>query len=178
MKQGTNEINSRDHVAGNIEAPLVLVEYGDYECPHCRWAHPIVKHLQQRFGEELAFVFRNFPLPRIHPHAFSVAVAAEAAAVQDKFWEMHDIVLENQKALESGDIYVLAGNIGLDLSRWKMDMQRLDLADKVEMDFEKGLRLGVHWTPTFFVNGIRYERRLDEELLIQFVEEQRASARA
>src|ERR1700752_1944938 len=108
MKQLTPEVNSRDHIIGHDAAPIELVEYGDYECPHCGHAYSIVKEIQQQFGSDLKFVFRNFPLSQIHAHAFSAAVATEAASQQGKFWEMHDMIFENQRTLDSEHIFLFA----------------------------------------------------------------------
>ncbi|MBS1663746.1 MAG: DsbA family protein [Bacteroidetes bacterium] len=150
-------INSNDHLFGNPAASLELVEYGDYECPHCRRAYPIVKAIKEILGPELKFVFRNFPLSNIHPHAFMAAVATEAAGLQGRFWEMHDIVFENQKNLEVDNLLLLASNIGLDIDRFESDLRSKALHEKVEKDFESGMRSGVNGTPTFFINGRKFE---------------------
>src|SRR5205085_8790977 len=97
-------VNDKDHLHGDPSAEIELVEYGDYECPHCRRAHPIVKDLEKQLGEKLKFVFRNFPLPDIHPHSINASIATEAAALQGKFWEMHDIIFDNQERLSMEDI--------------------------------------------------------------------------
>ena len=157
MSQLRTPVNSNDHILGNENAPLELVEYGDYECPHCGRAYPIVKDISRQLGDQLKFVFRNFPLSNSHPHAVSAAVATEAAALQGKYWEMHDIVFENQKTLEVEHLFLLAHKIGLDLERFKNDIQDQTLADKVEKDFYGGLRSGVNRTPTFFINGQKYD---------------------
>ena len=169
-------VNIKDHVYGKSNAPLELVEYGDYECPYCGKAYPIVKNIQQELGSNLKLVFRNFPLSKIHPHAFSAAVATEAAARQDKFWEMHDIVFENQKILSTEKIIELAKSIELDMDRFQNDMQQKELADKVSKDFERGMRSGVNRTPTFFVNGKKYEGDwwIENEFL-QYLESELAS---
>jgi protein-disulfide isomerase len=175
MKQLT-DLNERDHIAGNVTAPLVLVEFGDYECPYCGMAYPMVKNLQDQLGEDLAFVFRNFPLSRIHPHAFSAAVATEAAALQEKFWEMHDIIFEHQRTLEKEDLLGFAQTIGLDLKLFKQDIELPKLTEKVEQDFETGIRLDVNGTPAFFVNGQRYPGALEERQLLTFLKEQLVSS--
>src|SRR6266550_997229 len=125
-------VNSKDHIQGKNTAPLELVEYGDYQCPHCGRAYPIIKNLQRRLADDLKFVFRNFPLSEIHPDAFTAAVAAEAAGLQDKYWEMHDIIFENQQALDVESLFLYAKTIGLDVNRFKNDIQKDELADKVE----------------------------------------------
>lgn len=157
MKQLTPTVNSNDHIIGNPVAPLELVEYGDYECPFCGRAYPIVKAIQQQLGRDLKFVFRNFPLSKIHPHALSAAAATEAADLQGKFWEMHDIIFENQKTLDAERIFLFASRLGLDIERFKNDIQQKDLIDKVEKNFESGIRSGVNRTPTFFINGEKFD---------------------
>src|SRR5689334_14746367 len=133
-------VNSKDHIAGKPGALIELVEYGDYECPYCGRAYPIVKYIQQNLGNDIKFVFRNFPLSKIHPHAFSAAVATEAASQQNRFWEMHDIIFENQKTLDPDDILLFARSVGLDPARFKNDIEQEALTEKVEMDFESGIR--------------------------------------
>lgn len=165
-------VNSQDHIYGNVQASFELVEYGDYECPYCGAAYPIVKNIQQKFGRHLKFVFRNFPLSKIHPHAFSAAVATEAAGLQGKFWEMHDVVFENQKILGEENILRLAETIGLIPERFKVDLQQKALVEKVEKDFESGLRSGVNKTPTFFINGEKYEGAWVDGQLLQYLEAQ------
>jgi len=167
-------VNSNDHMFGNPAALLELVEYGDYECPYCGRAYPIVKDILQRMDGEIKFVFRNFPLSKIHPHAFSAAVATEAAGMQNKFWEMHDLIFENQRALEEENIFHYAKEVGLDLERFKNDMKQSAFADKVESDFDSGLRSGVNRTPTFFVNGKKYDGDWGEDQLFQFLKKQLA----
>src|SRR5690349_20536381 len=138
MKQLTLSINSNDHIYGNPNATLELLEYGDYECPFCERAYPIVKDIKQKLDGDIKFVFRNFPLSKIHPHAFIAAVATEAAGQQGKFWEMHDMVFENQKSLDADNIIYFATLIGLDVDRFKEDIQSNQLSEKVEKDFESG----------------------------------------
>jgi protein-disulfide isomerase len=157
MKQLTPAVNSNDNIYGNPFAGVELVEYGDYECPYCGRAYPIVKDIKQQLGGHIKFIFRNFPLRKIHPHAFAASVATEAAALQGKFWEMHDTVFENQKTLDDEHILFFASQLGLDIERFKNDTQQKQLTDKVEKDFESGLRSGVNKTPTFFINGEKYE---------------------
>ena len=169
MKQLILPVNDDDHVFGNPGARIELVEYGDYECPHCGRAYPIVKDIQQKFGADLKFVFRNFPLSKIHANAFAAAVATEAASLQEKFWEMHDIIFENQRRLDQDHIYLFADTLGLDLERFEDDMQRKSLADKVEQDFESGLRSGVSGTPTFFINGKQYDGDWEGEHLYRYL---------
>jgi protein-disulfide isomerase len=153
----TPPVSASDHAAGPDDAPVTLVEYGDYECPYCGMAHPIVKAAQRELGDQLRFVFRNFPLAEAHPHARLAAQAAEAAAAQGRFWEMHDILFEHQDALEPEDIIGYAKTIGLDVAQFKRDLEAGTYAKRVRDDFRSGVRSGVNGTPTFFVNGSRYD---------------------
>ncbi|MDF2186808.1 thioredoxin domain-containing protein [Paraflavitalea sp. CAU 1676] len=162
-------VNSNDHVSGEGSAVIEVVEYGDYQCPYCGRAYPIIKSIQERLGPQLRFVFRNFPLSKIHPHAFLAAVATEAAGLQDKFWEMHDIVFENQHSLELSSLYQMADIIGLDRERFSNDIQQQELIEKVEKDFESGIRSGVNGTPTFFINGRKYDGSWEEAELYQYL---------
>ncbi|HEY8833793.1 MAG TPA: DsbA family protein [Gemmatimonadaceae bacterium] len=155
--QLTPPVSAEEHAAGPDEGPVTLVEYGDYECPYCGMAHPIVKAVQRALGDQLRFVFRNFPLAEAHPHARLAAQAAEAAGAQGRFWEMHDMLFENQNALEPADILGYAKSIGLDIARFEQDLEAGTYAKKVRDDFRNGVRSGVNGTPTFFVNGERYD---------------------
>ncbi len=146
-------VNSADHHQGNVNAAIILVEYGDFECPHCGRAHPLVKRLLKEKGKEIYFVFRNFPLSEAHPHAFISALAAEAAAKQGKYWEMHDLIFENQQSLSAGFLLTLAERLKLDITQFTKDSKSQELKSKVETDFESGIRSGVNGTPTFFLNG-------------------------
>jgi len=172
MNQLMELINSHDHSVGPANAPLELVEYGDYECPHCGHAYPIIKEIQQRLGDELRFVFRNFPLARIHPNAFAAAVATEAAALQGKFWEMHDLIFEHQRALDNDNILLLAASLGLDAEQFETDIHKQSLSDKVETDFESGIRSGVNGTPTFFINGKKYEGEWLGSQLLEYLQKE------
>jgi protein-disulfide isomerase len=150
-------VSKSDHRRGPEEAPLVLVEYGDYECPYCGEAHPIVKHIENALRGELLLVFRNFPLTQIHPHAMNAARAAEAAGLQRKFWEMHDTLYENQENLDPESLLAYAAQLDLDLDRFAQDMLSRRVEDRILLDFEGGARSGVNGTPTFFVNGFRFD---------------------
>jgi protein-disulfide isomerase len=147
--------NSADHHLGNMNAAITLVEYGDFECPHCRLAHPLIKRLLEERENELHFVFRNFPLQESHPHAYMSAIFAEAAGKQGKFWEMHDLIFENQDKLNGSYLLSLAESIGVDLVQFIRDSKSKEIQDKIETDFESGIRSGVNGTPTFFINGSR-----------------------
>jgi protein-disulfide isomerase len=145
-------VNPNDHHLGNAGAALTLVEYGDFQCPHCKLAHPLIKRLLEEKGSELHFVFRNFPLREIHPYAFTAAIAAEAAGKQGKFWDMHDLIFENQEMLNTDYLFSLAGTIGLDPVQFAKDLTNKKIMNKIETDFESGLRSGVNGTPSFFLN--------------------------
>jgi protein-disulfide isomerase len=149
-------VSEKYHVQGHPHAPVTLVEYGDYECPHCGHAYPIVKRLQQHFPEEMRFVFRNFPLTESHPHAMDAALFAEAMGKQHHFWKMHDLIYENQERLSPRFLLELAEKAGGDIIRLSEDVASDEIQGKVEEDFEGGIRSGVNGTPTFFINGSRY----------------------
>ena len=153
----TPEVSERDHVAGDANAPVTLVEYGDYECPHCGHAYPIVKSIQHRLGKKLRFAFRNFPLAESHPHARHAAEAAEAAAKQGKFWQMHDAIYENQMQLEDEDLVATARSLRLDAQAIARALEDGTYTARVREDFRSGIRSGVNGTPTFFINGERYD---------------------
>jgi protein-disulfide isomerase len=171
----TPPVSIDDHVQGPSSAPVTLVEYGDYECPYCGAAYPIVKELQRRLGDQLRFIFRNFPLTNAHPHAEHAAEAAEAAAGQGKFWEMHDALYENQDALADQELTSLAEGVGLDVGLFEDDMVARKFAPRVRADFMSGVRSGVNGTPSFFINGERHDGSYDLETLQEAV--YRAGAR-
>src|SRR4051812_6966972 len=129
-------VNPADHRQGNIDATITLVEYGDFECPHCRRAHPLIKRLLKEKGKELNFVFRHFPLVEIHPNAYASATVAEAAGKQGKFWEMHDLIFENQEKLSNKFLMALADDIRLDPKQFANDFKSEEIKNKIEMDFE------------------------------------------
>jgi protein-disulfide isomerase len=160
----------RDHIQGPTEAPVTLVEYGDYECPYCGAAYPIVKEVQERMGERLRFVFRNFPITTSHPHAEQAAEAAEAAAAQGSFWEMHDLLYENQKRLRDSDLHAYADQLGLDLDLFDRELTEHVHAPRVREDFMSGVRSGVNGTPSFYVNGTRHDDSYDLETLLAALE--------
>jgi formate-nitrite transporter family protein len=153
----TPPVSELDHALGRDDAPVTLVEYGDYECPYCGMAYPVVKAVQRELGGQLRFVFRNFPLAEAHPHARKAAQAAEAAAAQGKFWEMHDVLFEHQQALEDEDLIAYARSLGLDAERVAQELEAGTHAKRVRDDFRSGVRSGVNGTPTFFINGERYD---------------------
>ena len=147
----------RDHISGSAEGSITLLEYGDYECPACGQAQPIVKEIQRRLGDELCFAFRHFPLTTVHPHAEHAAESAEAAGAQGNFWGMHDLLFENQGALRDEDLAEYAAALGLDGARLVREVASSAYAPQVREDFKSGVRAGVNGTPTFFVNGERYD---------------------
>ena len=154
----TGSVPLPEHVLGDPDAPVTVVEYGDYECPYCRRAHPIVKELQRRLGPSLRFVFRNFPLTEIHPHAELAAEAAEAAATRGRFWEMHDMIYDHQReGLAVEDLAQYAGVIGLDAIAVMQDVAAHTHLPRIREDFMGGVRSGVNGTPTFFINGVRFD---------------------
>lgn len=155
--------SQRDHIEGPEAAPITLVEYGDYECPYCGAAYPTVKSLQAEFGDRLRFVFRNFPLTDMHPHAEHAAEAAEAASAQGKFWEMHDALYEHQRGLGDTKIKDLADSIGLHGTTILEQVHRQVFAGRIEEDFESGVESGVNGTPTFFINGQRFDGAWDNQ---------------
>jgi protein-disulfide isomerase len=168
--QLTRPVGDDDHVQGPASAPVTLVEYGDYECPYCGAAYPIVKEIQRRLGDRLRFVFRNFPITTAHPHAEHAAEAAEAAGAQGKFWEMHDYLYEHQRALTDRNLQEYASAVGLDVTWWVSEMQAEVHAERVRADFMSGVRSGVNGTPTFFVNGLRHDGSYDVETLQTAIE--------
>jgi len=153
----TQPVSALDHTKGPTDAPLTLVEYGDYQCPYCGAAYPVVKRLQKTLGRKLRFVFRNFPLTQAHPYALIAAEAAETAALQGKFWEMHDLLFEQQTLLEPDIIPLWAKRIGLDLEKFGNDIKQGAVNKHIQEDRQSGILSGVNGTPTFFINGTRYD---------------------
>ncbi len=166
----TLPVSQRDHQRGPETAPVTLVEYGDYECPYCGKAYPIVKEIQRRLGDRLRFVFRNFPLTQSHPHAEHAAEAAEAAAGQEKFWEMHDYLFEHQRALDDTHLVQYAVALNLDKEIFIREMTEHVHANRVHEDFLSGVRSGVNGTPTFFINGVRHDDTYELETLLAAIE--------
>ena len=148
-------VGATDHCLGRANAPVTLVEYGDFECPHCGQAHPLLRRLVKEMGDRLQFVFRNFPLQQSHPHAYLAALAAEAAAEQNRYWEMHHLIFDNQDRLGGHFLLNLAGSLQLNLVQFGQDWKSGKSTTKVEKDFESGIRSGVNGTPTFFLNNNR-----------------------
>lgn len=149
---------NRDHIQGPLSAALTLVQYGDYQCPYCGAAYPEVRRVQKELGMKLQFVFRNFPLTNSHPFAMQAAETAEASSAQGKFWEMHDFLYEHQSTL--GDPRVAldyARKLGLDIQKFQQDLSQHTYLPRIKEDFTGGVRSGVNGTPTFYMNGIRYD---------------------
>ena len=146
-------ITDADHIRGELTAPCTLLEYGDFECPFCGRAFPIIQQLEREFASQLRLVFRHFPLFNIHPRAENAAEAAEAAGAQGKFWEMHDVLFEYQHALEFDDLVGLAARLDLDTDRFQSDLIARQYLPVVRESREGGVRAGVSRTPTFFING-------------------------
>jgi protein-disulfide isomerase len=164
-------VSEKDHIDGNNSAIIELLEYGDYQCPHCGRAYPIVKRMQQQLGDKLRLIFRNFPLAQIHPEATIAAIATEAAALQGKYWEMHDIIFEHQDELERRALIEYAEQLGLNIEQFEKDLDDPTLAEKVDADFESGIRSGVNATPTFFINGEKYNNGWEGERMMLFIRE-------
>jgi protein-disulfide isomerase len=169
-------VSPSDHVQGDAGAACTLVEYGDYECPHCGHAYPIVKQIQKHLGKRLRFVFRNFPLNESHPHAESAAETAEFAGAHGKFWDMHDLLFENQDRL-SGELYLgLAQELELAPTELRLALEEGKYRTRVHSDFTGGVRSGVNGTPTFFINGQRHDGPFEYEDLLEAIEEALAEA--
>jgi len=147
----------RDHLQGRIDAPIALLEYGDYECPFCGQVQPIVGEIQRRLGDDLCFAFRHFPLTNVHPHAEHAAEAAEAAGEQAGFWPMHETLFANQDALDDESLAEYAAALGLDEVHFIQDVVSGAHAERIQEDFKSGVRAGVNGTPCFFINGHRYD---------------------
>ena len=165
MSKLTPPVGAGDHIRGDPDALVTLTEYGDYECPYCGRAHGIVQMALRRVGRDVRFVYRHFPLAEAHPHAVVAAEAAEAAGAQRKFWPMHDTLLENQDALEVEDLTGYAELLRLDVPRFSYELETHTHQEKVKSDFRSGVRSGVNGTPTFYVDGVRYDESWDPETL-------------
>jgi protein-disulfide isomerase len=167
----TLPVGKRDHIQGSSSAVVTLVEYGDYQCPFCGDVYPIIKKLQEHFGRQLRFVFRNFPLARVHAYAQRAAEAAEAAGAQDKFWEMHDYLFEHQEALDAENLVRAAVALGLDKAQFERQVAERAYADREQQDLQSGIDSGVGGTPTIFINGVRNDDEDDFETLKEKIEE-------
>lgn len=150
----------KDHIYGNTSGKVTLIEYGDFQCPACASAYPNVKAVKEKYKEQLTFVFRNFPLTSIHPNALAAATVAEAASMQGKFWEMHDMLYENQTAWQNADSNNRGGifegyarELGLNIDQYKADLTKPEISQKIKFDQALGRKAGANSTPTFVLNG-------------------------
>ena len=150
-------VNEHDHIQGVLNAPITLIEYGDYQCPLCKIATPIVKQLQNELGTQLCFVFRNFPLKQSHPYALMAAESAEAAGLQNKFWDMHNLLYAKQLQFSPEIWPEFAKELELDMEKFKTDLQSPLISQKIQTDFNAGVRSGVNGIPCFYINGKRYD---------------------
>ena len=169
MTQGTHlvvPVSERDHSQGPATAAVTLVQYGDYECPYTRQSTWVVQAMQQELGDQLRFIYRNFPLTEIHPHALQAALAAEAAAFEGKFWEMHDYIFHHQHTLAERDLAQFAEAVGLDRQRYTQDTAEQRGLPRIEEDVAGGERSGVQGTPTFFINGVMYRGSWEHDALL------------
>jgi protein-disulfide isomerase len=155
--QLTDPLDARDHVQGPGDAPLEVVQYGDYECPYCTRAHPVIREMRDELGDRMRFGYRHFPLYRQHPHAQNAAEAAEAAAAQGRFWAMHRQLYDNRSALDRMHLVQHAENLNLDTERFEREIDEEAHRERILADYESGRASGVEGTPALFVNGRRYD---------------------
>ena len=170
MSRLTPPVSEADHRSGPDDAPVTLVEYGDFECPHCGAAYPIVEEARAKMGARLRFVYRSFPLKEMHPHAVHAAEAAEAAGAQGKFWQMHAMLFEHQDDLEDADLVEYAKALHLDGKRFASELASEAYAERIRKDFRSGIKSGVNGTPTFFINGVRYDGSWEASDLLAAIE--------
>lgn len=168
-RQLAEPLSENDHFEGSLSAPVRIVEYGDYECPFCGRADQVIKELQQELGDQICYAFRNFPLYQIHEFALLAAQAAEAAALQDKFWEMHDLLYRNQDALDGEAIAEYAQSLGLDMQVFSDAMEDEAVKQRITHDLYTGMQSDVEGTPSFYINGHKYEGNTDLDQLRQAV---------
>jgi protein-disulfide isomerase len=171
-------ITDDDHVRGPVDAPVTILEYGDFECPYCRGAFRDVRLLVDQHPAEIRFVFRNFPIPELHPHAEQAAEAAEAAAAQGRYWEMHDLLLQPYSHLDVDSLVTYAEVIGLDIPRFRRALTDRAFSARITGDIEEGVRNGVNATPKFYVDGQRVDGKVPLENLVTMVDSAVAVARA
>jgi len=162
-------VSKSDHMQGPEDAPVTLVEYGDYQCPFCADMRPVIRSIAKIMGPQLRLVFRHMPMLEMHPYAQHAAEAAEAAAAQGKFWEMHDAIFLRQSELGSDLLHQLALRLKLDMERFSAELEARRYRPRVKRDFMGGMRSGVAGTPTFFVNGKRYEGALEQAALMSAI---------
>src|ERR1700733_3628844 len=171
-------VSAEDHAQGPEHAEVTLVEYGDYECPHCGRAYAIVKRVQNHFDKGLRFVFRNFPLNEMHPNAEAAAEVAEFAGAQGKFWEMHDRLFENQERLGQELFVELGERLKLSTTALRQALEQRTFEARVRADFKGGVRSGVNGTPTFFINGHRHDGSFDFEALVSAIHQAMGTAKS
>jgi protein-disulfide isomerase len=159
-------IHAEDHVYGTESASFTLVEYGDYECPDCGRLFSIIRELQAALGERLRIVYRHYPLGGIHPAAQEAAEAAEAAGAQGHFWQMHDVLFQNQNALARKNLLAYAERLGLDSDRFNRELKKRVYEERVREDFRRGVQNGVYKTPGLFLNGVRHDGAWDRDILL------------
>jgi protein-disulfide isomerase len=162
---------SRDHIQGPAIAAVTLVEYGDYECPYCAQAYLIVKEVQERLGNKLRFVFRNYPLSKLRPHSYQSALAVETAAAQGKFWEMYDFLFKHGQSLTDDNLRLSAAKLGLQINKFDIEFRNRTYSRHVDEDIQSGEESGVTKTPTFFINGDRYDDSWDLDSLLSALDE-------
>ena len=164
-------VTPEDHIQGNQHAVITLVEYGDYECPACGQAYAMVKKIQSHYGDKLRFVFRNFPLTEVHPHAEMAAETAEFAALHHHFWDMHDTLFEHQRTLDIAKLVEMADALNLPVNDLKDVMISHTFENRIRNDFLSGMHSGVSVTPTFFINGIRHDGAPDYASLVAAIDQ-------
>lgn len=164
------QVTAGDHIRGPADAPVTVLEYGDFECPYCRAAFRDVRLLADEHPADIRFVFRNFPIPQLHPHAEQAAEAAEAAAAQNRYWQMHDLLLQPYSHLDEDSLATYAEVIGLDIPRFRRELTDRRYAGKIDQDIAEGLRNGVNATPKFYVNGGRVDGKVPLEHLVELVD--------
>ena len=164
-------VSSNDHIQGGKNAIITLVEYGDYECPYCGQAYPVIKQVQKYYGSKLRFVFRNFPLTEVHPLAMSAAQTAEYAGAEGLFWEMHDLIYENQSNLNIELFFALAKSLNLSPAKLKEVLTSQTFDQKIQRDFIGGVKSGVNGTPTIYINDVRYSGLVEFQDLILTIDE-------
>lgn len=163
-------VNEKEHILGPVSAPIELVEYADFQCPYCRKANYVIKNIREQLGDDLMYVFRNFPLTQLHGNALNAALAAEAAGKQGKFWEMHDMLFNNQQYLLPPSLIEYAQKLKLDISRFEADMESDGCMRRVQFDYDSGRHNGVESTPTFFINGKRFEGNWMDSDFVEFLQ--------
>jgi protein-disulfide isomerase len=163
--------DSRDHIQGPATAAVTLVEYGDYECPYCAQAYLIVKEVQERLGNKLRFVFRNYPLSNLRPHSYQSALAVETAAAQGKFWEMYDFLFKHGQSPTDDNLRQSAAKLGLQINKFDIEFRNRTYSRHVDEDIQSGEESGVTKTPTFFINGDRYDDSWDLDSLLSALDE-------